>query len=93
MYSLDENKFPFESQTIYFTNPGHLKSYELYDSKEAFIITLTEKFLRENVHSEIYREFPFLLAEKVPSTKLSSNGFEEFETLYNQIRKELDKES
>jgi len=93
IYCLDDHKFPFGSQTIYFTNPGHIKSYELNESKEAFIITLSEKFLRENVHPEIYGEFPFLLAEIVPPKKLLQNDFEEFETLYGQILKEFKKES
>jgi len=93
VYWLDDNKFPFDSQTIYFTNPGHLKSYELNESKDAFIITLSEKFLRENVHQEIYGEFPFLLAEIVPPKKLAQNDFDEFETLYSQIFKEFKKES
>jgi len=93
VYCLDDNKFPFDSQTIYFTNPGHIKSYELNESKDAFIITLSEKFLRENVHPEIYGEFPFLLAEIVPPKKLLQNDFEEFETLYSQILKEFKKES
>ncbi|GHN01818.1 AraC family transcriptional regulator [Cytophagales bacterium WSM2-2] len=92
-YCLDDNKFPFDSRTIYFTNPGHTKSYELNESKDAFIITLSEKFLRENVHPEIYGEFPFLLAEIVPPKKLLQHDFEEFETLYDQILKEFKKES
>jgi len=92
-YWLDDNKFPFGSHTIYFTNPGHIKSYELNESKNAFIITLSEKFLRENVHPEIYEEFPFLLAEIVPPKKLLKNDFEEFETLYGQILREFKKES
>lgn len=29
VYCLYENKFLFDPETIYFTNPGHLKSYEL----------------------------------------------------------------
>lgn len=93
VYWLDDNKFPFDSQTIYFTNPGHIKSYELNESKVAVIITLSEKFLRENVHPEIYGEFPFLLAEIVPPKKLLQNDFEEFETLYNQILNEFNKGS
>jgi AraC family transcriptional activator of pobA len=93
VYWLDDNKFPFDSQTIYFTNPGHIKSYELNESKDAFIITLSEKVMRENVHPEIYGEFPFLLAEIVPPKKLMQNDFEEFATLYNQILKEFKKES
>ncbi len=93
VYWLDDNKFPFDSQTIYFTNPGHIKSYELNESKDAFIITLSEKFLRENIHPEIYGEFPFLLAEIVPPKKLMQNDFEEFEILYSQILKEFKRES
>jgi len=30
-----------------------------------FLITFTESFLKENVHREIFKEFPFLLAETV----------------------------
>lgn len=93
VYYLDNNKFPFDSRTIYFTNPGHTKSYELYESNEAYIITLTENFLREYVHSEIYDEFPFLLAEIVPPKTLSDKKFKEFETLYKQILDEFEKPS
>jgi len=93
VYWLDDHQFPFTSQSIYFTNPGHIKSYELTESKDAFIITLSEKFLRENVHPEIYGEFPFLLAEIAPPKNLSKTDMEEFETLYSQILKEFKKDS
>lgn len=92
-YCLDDHTFPFGSQSFYFTNPGHIKSYKLNESKNAFIISLSEKFLRENVHPEIYGEFPFLLAEIVPPKELSKNDFEEFDTLYHQILNEFKKES
>ncbi|MBL6447678.1 helix-turn-helix transcriptional regulator [Fulvivirga sp. 29W222] len=93
VYYLDDNRFPFGSGTVYFTNPGHIKSYELNESNDAYIITLTENFLRENVHSEIYSEFPFLLAEIVPPQKLSQTDFEEFDILYKQIETEFKKDS
>lgn len=93
VYYLDDNEFPFGPRSIYFTNPGHLKSYVLNESKEAYIIILTENFLRENMQSEIYGEFPFLLAEIVPPKELVQNDFEEFETLFHQIVKEFTKES
>lgn len=93
VYWLDDHQFPFTSQSIYFTNPGHIKSYELTESKDAFIITLSEKFLRENVHPEIYGEFPFLLAEIAPPKNLSKPDMEEFDTLYSQIMKEFNKDS
>lgn len=93
VYYLDDNKFPFGSGTIYFTNPGHIKSYELNESKEAFIITLNENFMRENVHPEIFAEFPFLLAEIAPPNKPSPDDFEEFMLIYKQILSEFHKGS
>ncbi len=93
IYYLDDHTFPFGSGSIYFTNPGHLKAYELFESKEAYIITLTETFLREYVHSEIYSEFPFLLAEITPPKELSQPAFEEFEIIYHQILTEFTKDS
>ena len=88
-YTIDDKIFPFDSQTIYFTNPGHIKSFEIENSKDAYIITLTESFLRENVHPDIFGEFPFLLAETVPPKKMLQNDFSEFEILYKQIFNEF----
>ena len=92
-YTIDDKTFSFASQTIYFTNPGHIKSFEIENSKDAYIITLTESFLRENVHPDIFGEFPFLLAETVPPKKMLQNDFSEFEILYKQIFKEFKKQS
>jgi AraC-like DNA-binding protein len=93
VYYLDDHRFPFGNQSIYFTNPGHIKSYELEASNEAYIIMLSERFLQEYVHAEIYGEFPFLLAEIVPPHTQSSNEFAELELLYSQIMLEFQKES
>jgi len=93
IYCLDDNTFPFGSNTIYFTNPGHVKSYELNESKKAYIITLTEKYLIEYVHPEIFGEFPFLLAEIIPPKNLSQNDCKEFEVLFNQILTEFKNDS
>jgi len=88
-YTIDDKTFSFASQTIYFTNPGHIKSFEIENSKDAYIITLTESFLRENVHPDIFGEFPFLLAETVPPKKMLQNDCSEFEILYKQIFNEF----
>ena len=92
-YTIDDNKFSFNSNTIYFNNPGHIKSYALDALKDAYMITLTENFLRENVHPTIFEEFPFLLAEVVPPKVLLDKHFEEFETIYKQIGTEFNKNS
>jgi len=93
VYKLDDNTFPFGNKSIYFTNPGHIKSYELFSSKEAQIIMLTEKFLQENVHPEIYSEFPFLLAEIVPPNEQTETEFKELEMLFDQVGFEFKNDS
>lgn len=87
-YTTDERTFPTRPGTIYFTNPGHIKAFEMHTLNDAYIITLTEAFLKEQVHPDIFEEFPFLLAETVPPNTLPPSGFAEFETLYLQIYKE-----
>ncbi len=93
VYYLDDHRFPFHSRMLYFTNPGHIKSYELQEANEGYIIILTENFLREHVHSDVFDEFPFLLAEIVPPKTLSEKKFEEYETLYKQISDEFERSS
>ena len=92
-YTTDALTFPFEPRTIYFTNPGHIKAFEIEAINDAYILTLTEAFLRENVHPDIFEEFSFLLAETVPPKVLSPRDFEEFERLYTQIFCEFHKTS
>jgi len=88
-YTLDDQRFRTRPGTLYFTNPGHLKSFEIESITEGYIITLTESFLRENVHPDIFEEFPFLLAETVPPTTLSPEAVREFEAMYQQIYREF----
>ncbi len=92
-YYLDDRTFPFASGSIYFTNPGHTKSYELYESREAYIITVTEIFLRDYVQENIFDIFPFLLAEVVPPNELSESRLSELRNLYRQILDESEKTS
>lgn len=93
IYYLDDHTFPFDSRTIYFTNPGHTKSYELHSSKEAYIIIVNESFLWEFVHAQVYDEFPFLLAEIVPPKPLPDKLFADIKSLYGQIEHEFEQPS
>ena len=92
-YTIDSYRFPFDDRTIYFTNPGHIKSFEINESKDAYLITLTESFLRENVHVDVFSEFPFLLAEIVPPKQLSVEEYSTFEALYQQLWREFNGDS
>ncbi|MEM8888922.1 MAG: helix-turn-helix transcriptional regulator [Bacteroidota bacterium] len=92
-YQIDAHEFSFQDRTLYFTNPGHIKAFHIQRAEEAYIITLSESFLRINVHPRIFDEFPFLLAETVPPKILPEDQFSEFETLYLQIFQEYHKDS
>lgn len=92
-YTTDELHFNSVPGTIYFTNPGHYKSFEWNRIEEVFLITFTEAFLKENVHHDIFKEFPFLLAETVHPKVLKPGEFSEFEQLYQQIYKEYRSDS
>ncbi|MBS0028605.1 helix-turn-helix domain-containing protein [Chitinophaga sp. 22321] len=87
-YTTDEQVFSTCPGTIYFTNPGHFKSFEWREIKDVYLVTLSESFLKENVHPKIFEEFPFLLAETVPPRVLKPEVFAEFEQLYLHIEKE-----
>jgi AraC-like DNA-binding protein len=87
-YTTDEHKFNTVPGTIYFTNPGHYKSFEWTNLAEVYLVTMSESFLKENVHANIFEEFPFLLAETVPPRVLKPEVYAEFEVLYLQIYKE-----
>ncbi|WP_130735179.1 AraC family transcriptional regulator [Flavobacterium sp. J27] len=88
-YTTDDVSFNTEPGTIYFTNPGHFKSFEWYEIDEVYLITVTESFLKEHVHASIFKEFPFLLSETVYPQTLKEKDFNEFETIYLQIEKEF----
>jgi AraC-like DNA-binding protein len=87
-YTTDDLNFDTIPGTIYFTNPGHYKSHEWFSVQEVYLITLSESFLKENVHPDVFEEFPFLLAETVHPRVLTPEAFAEFEQLYLQINKE-----
>jgi AraC family transcriptional activator of pobA len=92
-YTTDELTFSSVPGTVYFTNPGHFKSFEWRRIEEVWLITFTESFLKENVHHDIFREFPFLLAETVHPKVLKPADFAEFEQLYGQIAREYRNDS
>jgi AraC family transcriptional activator of pobA len=87
-YTIDEQHYHVQPGTVYFTNPGHYRSYEWTAIDEFYLITFSESFLKENVHADIFEEFPFLLTETFPARTLPAAAFAEMERLYLQIRQE-----
>jgi AraC family transcriptional activator of pobA len=89
----DQYTFKIEPGTIYFNNPGYIKHVELNDIKDLYLATVSESFLKENVHADIFEEFPFLLAENITPKVLNRDQFSEFEQLYQQVIKEYSSSS
>lgn len=87
-YFLDGNVYRIKPHTIYFTNPGHIKGFEIEELATGFIITFAESFLKQYVKKDIFAEFPFLIAEVVPPQYPESEIFHEFLSLGNQLLKE-----
>lgn len=93
VYKLDDQLYSFGDHSLYFTNPGHVKSYELHESKEAKIIMVNEHFLTRHVDHKPYDEFPFLLAELVPPHNPEAADFSDYQQLFAQIEEEFRKPS
>jgi len=87
-YTIDELSFNLEPGIVYFTNPGNFRIFEWHKIDEVYLITFNESFLKENVHPDVFSEFPFLLTETVRPQLLVPGVYQEFEQLYLQIYKE-----
>jgi len=86
-YTSENQDYEISARTIFFNTPGYIKEFEVSGVKELYLLTFSESFLKENVHSQIFEEFPFLLAESVAPQVIPAERFAEFEELYMQIEK------
>jgi len=92
-YTTGNMSFDAVPGSIYFTRPGQLKSYIWTKINQASMITVNETFLKENVHSNIFGEFPFLLSETMRSKVFQPGEYVDFENIYEQISREYESES
>lgn len=92
-YTTDNQTFEYASQSIYFTNPGHIKAFKFDELTEGYLITFSEEFLRKNTHHRIFETFPYLLSETVPPQNPDTETYKEIETIYLQIFKEYQGDS
>jgi len=92
-YRVDEQQYEIKPYSFYFTNPGHFRSYRWDEIDEVMLITFSESFLQEYVHPQVFSQFPFLLDENLPVRSLTPALFEEFEHIYQQIRREYQSHS
>jgi AraC family transcriptional activator of pobA len=87
-YTIDDLNFPMVPGTVYFTNPGNFRKFEWHKVTETCLVVFTESYLKEQVHSDIYREFSFLLTETVEPRVLKPDQFAIIEELYKFIYRE-----
>ncbi|MCA9926518.1 MAG: helix-turn-helix transcriptional regulator [Anaerolineales bacterium] len=84
-YIIDSHTFDTRPRTIYFTNPGHVKGFEIIEPYHGYLITFSEKFLKQHMGENMFDEFPFLLAETVPPHYLDVAPFGTFAALCEQM--------
>jgi AraC-like DNA-binding protein len=88
-YTVDEQCYVVKPNTLYFTNPGHLKSFQIESCEDAHLITFSEHFAYEFIHSAVFENYPFLLAEIVPPSYLNTKHFKTFEQIYSILFEEF----
>ncbi len=92
-YTIDDRKYETRPGTLYFTNPGHLKSFGIEEVVHGFLITTIEQYLKKYVHQDVFKEFSFLLTETVPPCYLDATSFNELHGLAEQLYGEQQKQS
>jgi AraC family transcriptional regulator, transcriptional activator of pobA len=92
-YLIDDRSYVTRGNIIYFTNPGHLKGFEVDETLKGYLITFSESFLKQYVHDRILDEFPFLIAEVVPPSYPDREVFQIFDELGSQLLYEYQSDS
>ncbi|HEY0297822.1 MAG TPA: AraC family transcriptional regulator [Arachidicoccus sp.] len=87
-YIIDGQEFIIEPGMVYFTNPGHYRTFEWNAITDICHITFTESYLKEYIDANVYDEFSFLLAEVIQPGILKPHEFDIIEQLYQHIYRE-----
>ncbi len=89
-YTIDKQSFDLGQGSFYFTNPGHLKSFQIEIPLQGYMVTFTETFLKQNFTGDLFQQFPFLLNESTPVMKLNELIIKEmiamFETMIQEYK-------
>lgn len=84
-YRLDEQEYSVQANTIYFTNPGHIKAFNINSCNDAYLITFTEEFIYQFIGPAVFEHYPFLLAEHIPAATIDTKSFTAIERIYLSI--------
>ncbi|MEM9801971.1 MAG: AraC family transcriptional regulator [Planctomycetota bacterium] len=89
-YVVDDRTHRTRPGTVYFTNPGHVKGFEVLEPSSGYVITFSEAFLKETVRADVFDDFPFLIAETVPPRHLEPAASEDLASLAEQMMREAE---
>jgi AraC family transcriptional regulator, transcriptional activator of pobA len=92
-YLVDDQSYVTRGNIVYFTNPGHVKGFEVDETLKGYIVTFSESFLKQYVHENILDEFPFLIAEVAPPSYPDREIFQIFDDLGSQLLQEYQSDS
>jgi AraC family transcriptional regulator, transcriptional activator of pobA len=92
-YTIDGQIFPLQKGSFYFTNPGHLKSFNIEIPLEGYMLTFSEIFIKQNVSGDFFDQFPFLIHETIPVMQLQSAAMKTISDLFEMLLKEYQYQS
>lgn len=76
-YTIDDQYFPVQAGSFYFTNPGHLKSFFIEENLKGYMMTFTEAFLKVHFPVSVEQAFPFLYEKTTPVMELPADAFQD----------------
>lgn len=66
LYKLDDKEYEIRDGTVYFTNPGHIKGFEIHQRTKGHLISFSDAFLKQHCPGDRYQDLAFILAERPP---------------------------
>ena len=77
--------FNLRPGTVLFINSGHYRTFEYEMLEDAYIITWSEGFLKENLYAGVMDEYPFLLSKTCAAIKPDGTNLAQFESICHQL--------
>ena len=81
-------KISVQHAALHFVPTGHCKSFAWENIRDAYLVTLSERFLYEYVHPNAFEAFPFLLGDTLPLQIEKQETISMLDHLYGQISQE-----
>lgn len=89
-YYIDHNHYDLARFSFYFTNPGHLKAFEIKEMIEGYMLTFSQEYITGLLNGDFLRQFPFLVHETTPVMRLSPAKLSDLANLFEQMLTEYE---